>query len=215
MNAIEPATASHVPAPSRRRVFPSTYLFTAAVALLLFLSNVPGQIVAAPSGDQFPDAEINNYSFPRTGRFGRLEHGWPFTYLWRSPIAINDFVGPGWRPVSLWNLSSDAIAFRWTPLIADLAIAAALIVFARVGFQFWRRRRAQLWRFSLAELMIVVALIGAGAASINSQRSAHRREARAIESLEGAHYMKAQPASPSWLRAAIGEAPLSEFDRIV
>jgi hypothetical protein len=169
------------------------------------LANVPGQLVIAPHGDEM------GY-FPRAGARPLLEHGRPFVYLRRSD-EFPSHVSVGSAPV--WPNVGNFTEIRWPPLVADLLVAAIVLVASILLFQAWRRRRTFLWRFSLRELLIATAVVGIVTYAVHARRKEHIEEAKTLQLLTGDSYYKSQPAGPTWLRAAIGEKPFCDFDYAV
>lgn len=202
-----------------RKYHRSTWVFLAFFALILFLVNVPGQVVVSP------DIFANGKYGPHFDVDEHCEHGWPFTYLQREPVLTG-----GWPDMRLspWKLFEGVDRFSISILIVDVILGLALTAVAGFLFEVWRRRRKRLLQFSIADLFVLVAIVAAGSAIFVFHRSQHREERNILEAIEKTHPLPSfewrgtvyhrvewQQGGPSWLREFLGDRPFQILDRVV
>jgi hypothetical protein len=140
-------------------------------------------------------------------------HGWPWTYLWRTPSPILDpFAdsGPIVPSSFAWDVRDSVKQFRLLPLVADIA-ACAVGIAAVVAFWVRTRRRTQRFQFSLKTLLIVVTLAAIALGWWGVQRAADQElRNRLRPSNDDPFEMVREPVPrfPLWARIAIRDERL-------
>ncbi len=135
-----PMTAAPRP---KRRLHPSTWVAAGIATLVVLLANLPGQVAFVPQ-HFVPGYEWLPYHVEDTGAIRDswvLEHGWPFTYLWRPLDSYSDFPLDAFpEEQAFWRLNEDVGQFSGVRLAGDVAVGAGLAAIAAVLFEAWRRR---------------------------------------------------------------------------
>ncbi|MHC4400706.1 MAG: leucine-rich repeat domain-containing protein [Planctomycetota bacterium] len=193
------------------RLHRSTYVVLLLVAVVLALANVPGQFVVLPTilrqGKYGPHFEME----------GRLEHGWPATYLLRYP----EYGPPSARTFSvtwssIWSLTADVLQFNLARLALDVGAALCIMAAAGALFEWWRRQRRRLFQVHIRDLLVLTALAAVVLAWVSMKAQAYRTEQKAVAELEWApDEYQWQRGGPTWLRRLIGDSPFRIFDRLV
>jgi internalin A len=169
----------------------STWFVIAAATVVVLLANVPGEM---------------SWRFHDPLRLGRtmpvIEHGFPLTYARRDVVGSVSTVSAPWR------MSDNLVWTSWFNLSVDGVAGAAAIVAAGWAFERWRRRRTRLWQFSLAECLLMMALIAGGSAWWASERRHHDKLCNLAAGF-GARSPGISSRLPFWLRMLVGDDRLS------
>jgi hypothetical protein len=184
-----------------------THLATclAAVVALAFLGvlNLPGQLVVTTNQTKYGG-----------GLYGqRFQHGWPRVYLERErSLALT---GPTPDPTQreLWLPSAAFIQVRWSALIANILIALVIALCLAALVEWRARATRRLCQVSLAELLILMAVVGPICGWIHYQRQAWRREQAALDKLANARF-ETTLGGPTWLRLLVGARWFAWLDRV-
>lgn len=218
---VSTARVSHPEAPpqflpSRRRWHRSTFVFLAFVVAVLVLANFPGQLVIGP--DVFSIDQYGSYFLCDA----HCEHGWPFTYMRRKPSV---FSGPCY-----WNVFEGVERFSAPHLIADIAVALAIVLSTTFLFGLWRRQRRRLRQFHVRDLLVLAGSVSLAGAMYGHYRSEHADQWNVLKAVErmsdpndpllawGAtitRHAEWQPGGPSWVRQLVGDSPFQPFDRVI
>jgi hypothetical protein len=179
--------------------------------VLIVLGGVVGALLLVPGEDSF-------YPDQRSADPDRaIVHGWPFTYLWRTPgnrsklFADDDSL----KVPFVWALSDSVKEFRPAVLLVDIV---ALFACVGVGVAAWEwRRRARRFRFQfrLRSLFVAVTLFAALLGWWTVERRADRELMEHLRAVETGS-MSVSPAKvrvprfPLWVRAIVGDERLKQ-----
>ena len=163
--------------------------------------------------------------------FANPQHGWPWIYLAGSTDHFPGYSSenvPPWLIAGGWNWSvkedlrsETNPAFSWTLLLADLAVAAAILLLSAAAFELWRRRRTWLLQFHMSDLVAFTLLIGLLLGWWHQYYRRHARMEQALHALSQEDPSKISKvlwryAGPDWLREARGPRALPrQFESIV
>ncbi len=197
------------------RLHVSTFAFITLVAGLLFMANVPGQLVTEVMGLDSTSGDCLSTEL-------LFEHGWPLTYLNRS-AELYDPPQPPPSPPSPWRWSEGSPEFMLRGLLADLATAVGALLAAGALFEIWRRRRRRLLQLHFIELFALVGLVACVCGWFVWQRAQYQQESRIVERMEQAGQLHPtvledvvrHQGGPTWLRRIVGEESFQFFDRVV
>lgn len=141
----------------------------------------------------------------------RLEHGYPFTYLYRtSPLTPGGVVL--WADA--WALSKDVERFSGTRLVADVLIAALFAVVCGFSSNYWRRGRARfnLYVRDVVALITIVSVVFAWVAYHHQQ---HTREARHAARLSNRSQAYWSEGVPTWLDHLLSTTEKPWLERLI
>jgi hypothetical protein len=174
--------------------FAPRYAALGLVAAVLALANLPGA---------------------RSHR-GYCRHGWPCTFLWRRVLGTTqrDIFGlitgncataeEGYaaRWISVWSLWTDIRRFEASALLADAAVAVAILAAVALATRNWRWKRPRFGRRQLFVVVFVASVALCAAAWAAWRRAAVERLADSLRSSGVGLYL----GSPSteWLTDATG-----------
>ena len=216
-----PATAARRP---KWRLHPSTWVAAGIATLAVLLANVPGQVTFV-SQLFVPGYEWMPYRFECVGSIRDswvLEHGWPFTYLWRPLDSYSDFPLDAFpkerafpEELAFWRLNEDVGRFSGVRLAGDVAVGAVLTAIAAALFEAWRRRCARLLQFHLSEWFVLTTLVAVVLGWLVSEQKRFQKESAAAETARDAASFTWRPGGPSWLRALAGPDRFRLFDQVV
>lgn len=168
----------------------STYFVIVAATVVVLLANVPGEM---------------SWRFHDPLRLGRtmpvIEHGFPLTY------ARRDVVGSVWNASAPWRMSDGLVWTSWFALLMDVVAGAVLVAAAGWAFEHWRRRRTRLWQFTLAESLLMMAVIAGATAWWASERRRHDKLCGLMTGLSGGPAVTSR--LPFWVRMLVKDRPLS------
>lgn len=192
--------------PKRRwsRLHVSTHVVLLFAATALVMANVPG------------NRREFHYLVSRKSFFREREclHGWPLTYLWRTPDRFAT------EEMSIWKLSDQVTQFHPVALACDVLIAIVILGVVGATYEWWRRRRERLWRFSLRELMIVLTAFAVLFALLYREDRQRRAEQQAVAALEGDEKIVTgvdttlQQGGPDWLWEILPAERFPMFQRV-
>lgn len=174
----------------------------AALALLVLL-NLPGQLVVSTNQSK--------YGGGLEGQ--RLQHGWPRVYLEyeRTPSVVGST--PDLTQREIWWPSGVWMHVRWSVVTTNILVALGIasVVAALVEWRIRSTRR--IWQVSLAELLLLMSVVGPICGWVHYQRLAWRREQAALTKLDNAQF-ETMLGGPTWLRLLVGDRWFSWLDRV-
>jgi hypothetical protein len=208
------------------RLHRSTWVATVVLAILLGLMIVPGEYLGRSTSSSFSPS--------KPGVVFDFEHGWPWVFLRRQmelPPGVPTSVEPNrnvppWLQRWAWSFAGEVVGgptdswaaeLGWWPglLALDVVVAGALVCALAFAME-WRRRRRRLYQFSLAELFVLVLLVGGGLGWWKANERAYAAERRSESDLRLTYVRAAEEyCGPSWLRRVAGRNNLHVFDRVV
>jgi hypothetical protein len=131
-------------------------------------------------------------------------------------------------PTSRWKLLESVVFFAPQKLLANVAVAGGLLVAGGICFQLRRRRRGGLWRFSIGDLLVIVAAVAVALGVFSAQRAEGRRERELVNRIvmaqspgeqdwgyDASNRVQWHEGGPAWLRKRVGDEWLRDFDRVV
>lgn len=169
----------------------STYIVIVVATIVVLLANVPGEM-----SWRHRDPLRGTRTFPV------IEHGFPLTYARRDVVGSVPTVSAPWR------MKDNLLWTSWFNLSVDGVAGAVAIAAMGWAFEHWRRRRARLWQFSLAECLLMMALIAGGAAWWASERRHHGKLSDLVAGF-GVRSPGISSRLPFWLRMLVGDDRLS------
>lgn len=193
--------------PERRwyRLHVSTYVVLLFAAATLVMANVPGN-----------RREFHYFVFVRRNLFREKDclHGWPLTYLRRTAGRL------GTAETSIWRLSERVTQFRPLALACDALIALAILVAVATAYEWWRRRRESLWRFSLRELIVVLTAFALLFAILYRQDRQRLVEQQVVAQLQKNHPFQFGPGTweqcgPDWIWEIVPAERFPMFRRLI
>ncbi|HVC93349.1 MAG TPA: hypothetical protein VND64_06640 [Pirellulales bacterium] len=197
MNPASELAAPPKPPPRRwYRQYGSTWLMAIAVASVLVTLNLSGFIRAGRR--EYLDG--NNFHL-------EWRYGWPLDYLSRH-VGVD---GAG-TTVDLWALTSGVIDFKVVALIADMAMALAILAIVVVVVRRRRRLQKPLFQYRLRTLFASVLLVGA---IFGWGRFDYLRQKKAVADLAPHEFgFMVDEGVPHWLRQYLPGERLRPFDRV-
>jgi hypothetical protein len=204
----------------------STYVVLLSTALVLFLLNVPGQLVPYVGAPLEEEQLFGDHRIVRE----RLEHGWPFTYLIRDDrYFVNRPAESEPRPTAIWSFTEDLVSFEPWRLAGDLLAALGVIALVALLAEYWRRQRHSIWQLHMSDLLAITAIIAGTLWYLQTTLRDYNAENSAIQNLglsvwDYSQY-RSDPVSspvsvrshggPTWLRSLLGERFPKVFDRLI
>jgi len=203
------ATSNEGAIPPRRpwcRLHFSTWLILALATLAAATIVLPGEVGRYPERQSWVSVSRHT-EFNSSYGDNAIVHGWPLTYLWRTPVGWSGF--PDYSPASTpWKLADSVRDFRLLALIADVAVLLALLADFTALVEWRRRQRPRAIQFRLRSVLglltVTAILLGWWA----HERAVYREIVVRQSRLEtgGVQFV---PRFPLWLRAIVGDARLS------
>jgi hypothetical protein len=209
------------------RLHASTFFALLLAATALFLLNVPGRLETHAFAKSDPVSILN------FGLGSHIEHGWPWTFLSRDSISSANtssiIIGHG---TSVWRIQERVEDFSPWVLLLDIGVGGIIAAVAVALFERRRRRRAHLWQFSIADLLVAITVFASALGYVGWQYREYQRETRAIEALIGNFQHEQNAVSggfrfaegglvvwksglPRWITERLKVLPHSIFDRVV
>ena len=207
------------------RLHASTFLVLLLVLTALVLLNVPGRVETHTFGKPDPN---NILDF---GLGSHLEHGWPWTFLTRDSIDNSQSIISG-HDISVWGMHKRVESFSSWLLLSDVAVCGIFAAAAISLLERRRRKRAHLWQFSIADLLIAIAVFASALGYVGWGYREYQRETLAIEALIGNMQVEQNAVSggfriaeggfvvwksglPGWITERLKVLPHSFIDRVI
>ena len=142
-----------------------------------------------------PGDKLRPYNF--------LNHGWPATFLTRSPAPQTSWVLDN---AEVWGLTRDIKRFRIGALALDIGVATTILASVVWAFERQRRKHRRL-QFSLRALLLGVTIVAFVMGWWMWQRQADKQLRAELKAYTGYHYPMGSlvPRFPLWMRALIGD----------
>jgi hypothetical protein len=196
------------------RLHRSTYVVAGLIAIVMLLANVPGTLLQGYDSDPL--------------RL-RMAHGWPWLYVTRELdantlmwlVLLGDTNDPKLvfskvpQRTYWWLVGKVKTASTWA-LLADVAVALAVIFLGSMFYEIWRRRRNRLLQFHLTDLLVLTTLAAIGLSWFSVEARERAEEQKVIAELGRGFQVtyRERLSGPHWLRQLAGDGPFTVFDRV-
>ncbi len=200
----------------------STWVVMALTALVLVLTNVPGQL------EYTLDLFSAGPTTPPFHHKSRFAHGWPLGYVQRrtelSVPAGGMGMGGGVNLASCWRFWTEVTGFRPWYLLIDLLAAPICLLVAGLAFERWRSRRTRLWQLHLRDCFALMSVIGIAAGWLTYEKRRYDAEQRVLDAMHHVEHngrdfdavfsAELGMRGPTWLRELCGKYWPPIFDRV-
>lgn len=183
------------------------YSLSIMLGCFLVIENIAGDYVVRP--DIFT---IGQYG-PHFQTEAVYQHGFPFTYLWRStPEQLT--VG---SVSAVWSVRKHVTRFEPLHLAANLIIGLIVVWLTFFLCTKLLKSKKCLLQISAMELLLIVGVLASCAGVYSHARTIHLHELSIVQKIgaSDARDIVWKRRGPSWLRQIVGDTLFRAFDRVV